>query len=74
VFAKFPSCIIAPGEPIVLSRETSELDFEVELAIVIGKEGKRVPRCAMFTHADSVCVVAPGGLTAWVDGCAGRVR
>jgi len=44
LFTKFASCIIAPGEPILLSPETAELDFEVELVIVIGKTGKRVAK------------------------------
>lgn len=41
IFNKFPSCIIAPGEGINCDKETAELDFEVELAVVIGKT---VPR------------------------------
>ena len=43
IFSKFTSCTVASGDPILLSPEASELDFEVELAIVIGK------------HAPSVC-------------------
>ncbi len=38
LFSKFPSAIIGPGEPIVLHRETSELDWEVELVAVIGQK------------------------------------
>jgi 2-keto-4-pentenoate hydratase/2-oxohepta-3-ene-1,7-dioic acid hydratase in catechol pathway len=43
IFCKFASCIAAGGEDIVHPAETVELDYEVELAIVIGKEGKRIP-------------------------------
>eukprot|EP00042_Codosiga_hollandica_P028078 m.144973 g.144973 ORF g.144973 m.144973 type:complete len:288 (+) comp52672_c0_seq6:84-947(+) len=42
VFSKFSSCITDPGQPILLPAATKELDFEVELAIVIGKTAKRV--------------------------------
>lgn len=41
-FSKFASAITEPGAPIILTPEVQELDFEVELAIVIGKTAKRV--------------------------------
>jgi 2-keto-4-pentenoate hydratase/2-oxohepta-3-ene-1,7-dioic acid hydratase in catechol pathway len=42
LFSKFPSTICGGGDPIVLAPEIQELDFEVELAIVIGKRGRRI--------------------------------
>jgi 2-keto-4-pentenoate hydratase/2-oxohepta-3-ene-1,7-dioic acid hydratase in catechol pathway len=44
VFLKAPSCIIGPGEPIVRPPTTEQLDYEVELAVVIGKQAKSVTR------------------------------
>jgi 2-keto-4-pentenoate hydratase/2-oxohepta-3-ene-1,7-dioic acid hydratase in catechol pathway len=43
IFAKFPTAIIGPGEPIVLPRNSSKPDYEAELAFVIGKRGRHVP-------------------------------
>lgn len=43
VFNKFPSCIIGPNDPIPFPELTKELDWEVELAIVIGKLGRNIP-------------------------------
>jgi 2-keto-4-pentenoate hydratase/2-oxohepta-3-ene-1,7-dioic acid hydratase in catechol pathway len=38
VFAKFPSSVIGPEEPIVIDRELTErVDWEVELAAVVGR-------------------------------------
>lgn len=38
IFNKFPSCVASPGDDILLySGQTNELDFEVEMVIVIGK-------------------------------------
>lgn len=38
LFAKFPSAIIGPGQPIMAHRETTtELDWEVELVAVVGE-------------------------------------
>ena len=36
-FSKLPSAVIGPGEPIVHPAATSQLDYEVELAVVIGR-------------------------------------
>ncbi|GFR84126.1 fumarylacetoacetate hydrolase domain-containing protein 2-like [Elysia marginata] len=43
VFSKFNSAIIGPTDSIKYPSETEELDWEVELVIVIGKEAKNVP-------------------------------
>lgn len=36
-FAKLPSAVIGPGESIVLPRTSAQVDYEVELAVVIGR-------------------------------------
>lgn len=42
IFSKFSSAITDPCAPVVKSEETEQLDYEVELTIVIGKEGKKI--------------------------------
>ncbi|HEX5416816.1 MAG TPA: fumarylacetoacetate hydrolase family protein [Chloroflexota bacterium] len=41
-FAKFANALIGNGSPIVLSNESNQIDYEAELAFVIGKPAKRV--------------------------------
>src|SRR4030043_993482 len=43
LFSKAKSCIIKNGENIIYPPEVKELDYEVELAVVIGKKMKDVP-------------------------------
>jgi len=43
VFVKVPSALIAHGEAIVYPRITQELDYEGELAVVIGRRARNVP-------------------------------
>jgi len=43
LFAKFPSCLIAHDEPIVHPAITTQLDYEGELAVVIGQPARGVP-------------------------------
>jgi hypothetical protein len=42
VFFKTPSCLIASGEPIVIPPGTSDVHYEAELVIVIGRKAQRV--------------------------------
>lgn len=42
IFAKFPSSVTGPGAAIVLPEDSNEIDWEVELAIVIGSPTRHV--------------------------------
>jgi 2-keto-4-pentenoate hydratase/2-oxohepta-3-ene-1,7-dioic acid hydratase in catechol pathway len=43
VFAKFSNAVIGPDEPIRLPAVSKEVDYEAELAFVIGRRGKEIP-------------------------------
>jgi acylpyruvate hydrolase len=43
-FLKTATALIGPDEPVLYPRSTRELDYEIELAIVIGKKGKDIPK------------------------------
>ncbi|MGZ4114600.1 MAG: fumarylacetoacetate hydrolase family protein, partial [Actinomycetota bacterium] len=42
LFPKFANSVIGPGEAILLPPETTEPDYEAELAVVIGRTARRV--------------------------------
>ena len=44
IFSKFSTCIIAPNEPIVVPDESTQTDYEAELAVVIGRRATNVNR------------------------------
>jgi len=44
LFAKAPSALNGPSDPIILPRSCGQVDWEVELAVVVGREGKRIRR------------------------------
>ncbi|KAB2388058.1 fumarylacetoacetate hydrolase family protein [Actinomadura montaniterrae] len=50
LFPKFASSLIGHGAPITLPPESSQVDYEAELAVVIGKGGRRIPRDRAFEH------------------------
>jgi len=42
IFSKFSTCVIAPGEPVVIPATSQQVDYEAELAVVIGRRAKNV--------------------------------
>ena len=44
VFSKFSTAVIAPGEPVVLPATSTQVDYEAELAVIIGRRAKEVSR------------------------------
>jgi len=44
LFCKGTNALNGPFDPIRLPRSSGKVDWEVELAVVIGREGKRIPR------------------------------
>jgi len=43
IFMKPRTAIIGPGDPVIKPDFVKKLDYEVELAVIIGKEGKNIP-------------------------------
>lgn len=52
-------CVIADGEPIVLATTSTFVDYEAELAVIIGKAGRHIPEGEALRHV--------GGITALND-------
>jgi 2-keto-4-pentenoate hydratase/2-oxohepta-3-ene-1,7-dioic acid hydratase in catechol pathway len=58
-----PTSLAGPGDPIVVPPEAQELDYEAELAVVIGRTGRRIRRDDAPAHvAGYMCAQ---DLTAW---------
>src|ERR1700690_2169227 len=50
IFARFATSLIAHQEPIKRPRESIALDYEAELAVVIGKPGRRISQEHALDH------------------------
>jgi 2-keto-4-pentenoate hydratase/2-oxohepta-3-ene-1,7-dioic acid hydratase in catechol pathway len=57
VFFKLPAAIIGPGDAIVLPKNSTEPDYEAELAFVIGKGGYRIPATAWREHVYGYTII-----------------
>jgi 2,4-didehydro-3-deoxy-L-rhamnonate hydrolase len=50
LFCKTANALTGPFDPIRLPKSSTQIDWEVELAVVIGKEGKGITKENAFTH------------------------
>jgi 2-keto-4-pentenoate hydratase/2-oxohepta-3-ene-1,7-dioic acid hydratase in catechol pathway len=50
IFSKFSSCVIAPGEPVVVPTTSEKMDYEAELAVIIGRRAKHVSVDRAYDH------------------------
>jgi acylpyruvate hydrolase len=50
IFGRFASSLIAHQDPIRLPRESTALDYEAELAVVIGKPGRHISQEQALDH------------------------
>ncbi|HEY8558862.1 MAG TPA: fumarylacetoacetate hydrolase family protein [Pyrinomonadaceae bacterium] len=50
VFSKFSSCAVGANEPIVLPAGSGQVDYEAELAFVIGRRAKNVAASDAFSY------------------------
>jgi 2-keto-4-pentenoate hydratase/2-oxohepta-3-ene-1,7-dioic acid hydratase in catechol pathway len=55
IFSKFATCVVGPDDPVVLPRGSEKTDYEAELAFVVGKLAKDVPRDKALAHVFGYC-------------------
>jgi 5-carboxymethyl-2-hydroxymuconate isomerase len=57
IFAKLPSSVIGPGEPIVIDPAvTRNVDWEVELAVIVGRRMRRIAERDALDHVHGYTV------------------
>ena len=57
LFNKSSGCIQGPNDPIVKPKEAKKLDYEVEVAIIIGKEGRYISVDKAQEYVFGYCIV-----------------
>ena len=55
IFSKFNSAIAAPDSDVVLPAISQKVDFEAELVVVIGKQGRNIDRADAMSHVFGYC-------------------
>lgn len=57
LFCKTPNALNGPFDPVLLPQSSGQVDWEVELAVIVGKEGKRVSRKNAFEFVAGYAVM-----------------
>lgn len=58
VFSKVPECVIGPGEPVRIEPSVSQaIDYEVELAVIIGRGGRGITAERALEHVWGYTIV-----------------
>ncbi|WP_274631117.1 fumarylacetoacetate hydrolase family protein [Arvimicrobium flavum] len=57
VFMKATSAICGPNDTVLIPRDSTKTDWEVELGVVIGKGGKYIEEADALSHVAGYCVV-----------------
>jgi acylpyruvate hydrolase len=65
VFAKFASSLTGPGSEVEIPENSSEVDWEVELGIVIGKSAKNVSTAQAMSHIAGYTVINDISMRDW---------
>jgi 2-keto-4-pentenoate hydratase/2-oxohepta-3-ene-1,7-dioic acid hydratase in catechol pathway len=58
IFSKVPQCVCAPGAPVQFDpRVSAAIDYEVELAVIIGKRGRHISRADALDYVWGYTIV-----------------
>lgn len=57
VFNKWTSCITGPDDDVVIPEGSTQTDWEIELGIVIGEGGHRIPQAEALSRVAGWCLV-----------------
>jgi 2-keto-4-pentenoate hydratase/2-oxohepta-3-ene-1,7-dioic acid hydratase in catechol pathway len=66
IFVRFPSSLVAHEEPIVRPPESPQLDYEGEVAVVIGRPGRRIPEKDALKHIAGYTICNEGTIRDWL--------
>lgn len=66
LFIRFPGSFTGHDQPLIRPPETPQLDYEGEIAIVIGKGGRRIAQADAYDHIAALTLCNEGTLRDWV--------
>jgi 2-keto-4-pentenoate hydratase/2-oxohepta-3-ene-1,7-dioic acid hydratase in catechol pathway len=66
LFLRTTASFAAHGQPLMLPPESVEFDYEGEIAIVIGTEGRRIPLASAAAHIAGLTIANEGTVRDWL--------
>ena len=56
LFSKLPNCIVGPNDDVMFPKGSTKLDYEIEIAFVIGKRARYVEEKNALGHVAGYCI------------------
>ena len=66
MFFRTPGSLVGHDHPILLPPESEQLDYEGEIAIIIGREGRRIPKDKALDYIMGFTLCNEGCLRDWM--------
>jgi 2-keto-4-pentenoate hydratase/2-oxohepta-3-ene-1,7-dioic acid hydratase in catechol pathway len=66
LFMRTRESLVGHRQPIVRPLESEQLDYEGEIALVIGKAGRRIPASAALAHVAGITCMNEGTIRDWI--------
>jgi 2-keto-4-pentenoate hydratase/2-oxohepta-3-ene-1,7-dioic acid hydratase in catechol pathway len=65
IFIRLPESQVGHKQPIIRPRESTHLDFEAEIAVIIGKSGRRISQKDSWSHIAGYSCYNDGSVRDW---------
>jgi 2-keto-4-pentenoate hydratase/2-oxohepta-3-ene-1,7-dioic acid hydratase in catechol pathway len=66
LFPRFARSFTGHGQPLIRPPESPQLDYEGEIAVIIGKGGRRIPESEALTHIAALTLCNEGTIRDWM--------
>ena len=66
LFVRFPDSLVGHDEPLVRPPESKQLDYEGEVALVIGRAGRRISETDAMSHVLGYTICNEGSIRDWI--------
>jgi len=66
IFMRGPLSFVAHDRPVVIPKESEQLDYEGEIVLVIGRPGRRISQDKAMDHVAGLTIMNEGTIRDWV--------
>jgi 2-keto-4-pentenoate hydratase/2-oxohepta-3-ene-1,7-dioic acid hydratase in catechol pathway len=66
LFLRFPTSLVGDGEPIIRPKVSEQFDYEGEIVLVIGKEGRHIPEDKALSYIGGLTLGNEGSVRDWL--------
>ena len=66
VFMRSPLSFVGHGQALEIPPESAQLDYEGEIVLVIGRQGRRIPAARAMAHVAGLTIMNEGTIRDWV--------